>query len=66
MYALQATFRGGFLLVHFLLVHILVCAVTAAFRDRFFFKFCMGCILLKSTHILFLVMLPLVFCLLYG
>ena len=30
-----------------ILVHILVCALTAAFRDIFFFKFCMVYILLK-------------------
>ena len=33
------------------------CALAAAFRDRFFSNFVCGCILLKSTRLMFLVML---------
>ena len=41
--------------------HILVCALTAAFLDGFLSNFVWRCILVKSTHLLFLVMLPPVF-----
>ena len=38
--------------------HILVCALTAAFLDGFLSKFVWRYILVKSTRLLFLVMLP--------
>ena len=44
-----------------ILVHILVCALTAAFLDGFLSNFVWRCILVKSTRLLFLVMLPPVF-----
>ena len=47
-----------------ILVHILVCALTAAFHDEFLSNFVWRCIFVKSTHLLFLVMLPPVFSLL--
>ena len=44
-----------------ILVHILVCALTAAFLDGFLSNFVWRCILVNSTRLLFLVMLPPVF-----
>ena len=44
-----------------ILVHILVCALTAAFRDGFLSNFVWRCILVKSRRVLFLVTLPPVF-----
>ena len=44
-----------------ILVHILVCALTAALLDRFLSNFVLKCILVNSTRLLLLVMLPPVF-----
>ena len=41
-----------------ILVHILVCTLTAAFLDGLLSNFVWRCIMVKSTHVLFLVMLP--------
>ena len=44
-----------------ILVHILMCTLTAAFLDGFLSNFVWRCILVKSTCLLFLMMLPPVF-----
>ena len=46
--------------------HILVCALTATFLDGFFSNFVWKCILVISTRLVFLVMLPPEFRLLQG